>query len=182
MSDHIITYTGLHFRPAAPVPERICIEDIAHALSLLCRGNGQVKQFYSVGEHCIYCAREAMRQDASREVALACLLHDAGECYLSDIPGPYKASLPEFIQAEETLLSMIYRKFIGRELTEKEQAQVREIDHACLQFDMTVLLGEPLPDIPVPPVFPAEYRARAFSEVEREYLELFYRLFRKQNL
>ena len=58
MSDYITTYTGKHVEPLNPDEELICIEDIAHALSLLCRGNGHVKNFFSVGQHCINCARE----------------------------------------------------------------------------------------------------------------------------
>lgn len=40
----ITTYTGRHIDPLHP--DMICIEDIAHALSLICRGNGQVKTFF----------------------------------------------------------------------------------------------------------------------------------------
>ena len=53
MGDCITTYTGKHFDPTHPDEELICIEDIAHALSLLCRGNGHVRTFFSVGQHCI---------------------------------------------------------------------------------------------------------------------------------
>ena len=56
----ITTYTGRHIDPLHPDPDMICIEDIAHALSLICRGNGQVKTFFSVGQHCINCARAAL--------------------------------------------------------------------------------------------------------------------------
>lgn len=42
----ITTYTGKHIDPLHPDPDMICIEDIAHALSLICRGNGQVKTFF----------------------------------------------------------------------------------------------------------------------------------------
>lgn len=59
MGEFITTYTGQHFEPTNPDPELIRIEDIAHALSMLCRGNGHVKTFWSVGQHCICCAREA---------------------------------------------------------------------------------------------------------------------------
>ena len=176
MSDYIITYTGLHFTPSAPDPERICIEDIAHALSLICRGNGHEKQFYSVGEHCIYCAKEAAARGAERPVVLAYLLHDASECYLSDVPSPFKPKLPDYIGTEKKLLDIIYRRFLGRSLTEEEKKQVHEIDHACLQFDMTYLLGEPLEGVPMPSVFPEQYQVRPFEEVEREYLELFHQL------
>ena len=52
MSEYITTYTGQHFEPTNPDPELIQIEDIAHALSMICRGNGHVKTFWSVGQHC----------------------------------------------------------------------------------------------------------------------------------
>ncbi len=51
--------------------EKIDIQDIAHALSLTCR-NGHVSSFWSVGEHCICCAKEALGRGYSI-VALACL-------------------------------------------------------------------------------------------------------------
>ena len=53
MADYITTYTGHHLDPLNPDSEKICIEDIAHALSLICRGNGQVKMFWSVDQHCL---------------------------------------------------------------------------------------------------------------------------------
>lgn len=59
MGDYITTFTGKHFYPMSPDPMAICIEDIAHALSLICRGNGHVHKFWSVAEHCICCAKEA---------------------------------------------------------------------------------------------------------------------------
>lgn len=45
MGEFITTYTGQHFEPTNPNPELIRIEDIAHALSMICRGNGHVKTF-----------------------------------------------------------------------------------------------------------------------------------------
>ena len=45
----ITTYTGAHFAPTEPAPEGVRIQDVAHALSLLCRGNGHVKQFFRWG-------------------------------------------------------------------------------------------------------------------------------------
>jgi 5'-deoxynucleotidase YfbR-like HD superfamily hydrolase len=44
--DWIQTYSGKRFFPLDPRPEDVCIEDIAHALSLLCRWTGHVKEFY----------------------------------------------------------------------------------------------------------------------------------------
>lgn len=49
MPDYITTYGGTHFVPTEPEAEKIHISDIAHALSLICRGNGQVKTFSQWG-------------------------------------------------------------------------------------------------------------------------------------
>ena len=108
MADYISTYTGIHFYPAQPDAEGICIEDIAHALSYLCRGNGHVSKYWSVAQHCILCAREAAAREWPDRLVLACLLHDASECYLSDVPRPFKGELTGYREHEERLLQMIY--------------------------------------------------------------------------
>lgn len=53
------TYTGKRFDPMQMTPEDVSLRDIAHALSLLCRGGGHMKYFYTVGLHSLNCAREA---------------------------------------------------------------------------------------------------------------------------
>ena len=99
----ITTYMGHRFDPVNPQMETLDIRDIAHALSLTCRGNGHVKQFYSVGQHCIMCAKEAAARGHSKRVILACLLHDASEAYLSDVTRPVKEELPQYKLIEEPL-------------------------------------------------------------------------------
>lgn len=162
--------------PLEPAAEDIHITDIAHALSLLCRGNGHVKHFFSVGQHCVNCAQEAMARGYSRRVCLACLLHDASEAYLSDVPRPFKKTLPSYQELEEHFLSIIYQKYLGSDLTEEECRLVREIDDDMLYFDLAELLGE-RPDRQMPEmksVFSEEYVP--FLEVEEKYLELFRKL------
>ena len=56
------TFSGRRFDPLMMTPEDVVLEDSAHALSLLCRGGGQLKYFYSVGQHCINCMKEAKRE------------------------------------------------------------------------------------------------------------------------
>lgn len=173
MNTYITTYTGKHFKPASPDPELLCIEDIAHALSLICRGNGHVKSFWSVGQHCINCAKEARARGLSNRMALICLLHDAGECYLSDIPRPYKQELAEYQEREEQLLDMIYEKFLGSSLTPEERELLKEIDDAMLWYDLENLLDE-MQFGEVPQVhIDLDYSFRPFQDVEKEYLELF---------
>ena len=149
MSEYITTYTGKYFNPTQPNPDLISIQDIAHALSLICRGNGHVQTFWSVGQHCICCAKEAAARGLSDRMVLACLLHDASECYMSDVPTPFKKELPEY------------------------QAQLNEIDHAMLLYDLENLLGEvqygEIPDLQID----LDYTVRSFTEVEDEYLMLF---------
>ena len=55
----IKTYTGIIMDPIKPEEKLICIEGIAHALSMLCRANGHFKTFYSVAQHSINCMKEA---------------------------------------------------------------------------------------------------------------------------
>lgn len=170
MPDYITTYGGTHFVPTEPEAEKIHISDIAHALSLICRGNGQVKTFYSVGQHCINCAREAEARGYSGRVILACLLHDASEAYLSDVPSPFKKYLPQYRELEQRLLDMVYRKYLGSDLTEEEAAQVEEIDKDMLWYDLWVLLGEKS-DRPRPAMKTTfSYEVQPFEKVEEAYL------------
>ena len=179
MSHYISTYTGIHFEPTDPKPEHIRIEDIAHALSLICRGNGHVKTFWSVGEHCICCAKEAAALGLSRRIILACLLHDASECYMSDIPRPFKQTLPEYRKREDALLDLIYTKYLGSPLTAEEQSRLKTIDDALLWYDLAALLGEK-PSEKAPEIhIEVNYSVRPFAEVEKEYLALFDSLVRE---
>ena len=159
--------------PSEPRAEDFRVEDIAHALSLICRGNGHVKTFWSVGQHCIACAKEAAAQKQPGRIVLACLLHDAGECYLSDVPRPFKQKLPGYRETEDCLLSVIYEKFLGSDLTEEESRIVRTIDDALLAYDLENLLDEhrtgAMPEIHID----LSYEVRPFEDVEKEYLELY---------
>ena len=172
---YITTHTGKHFDPVNPEKTLIDIHDIAHALSLICRGNGHVKSFFSVGQHCVNAAKEAALRGYSNRVILACLIHDAGEAYLSDVPRPVKPSMPEYNQLEDHLLNMIYEKFLGSPLTEEEQQLVKSVDNDLLYYDLKELLNEVM-DIPAPFLHvPLNYHFVPFEQVEQTYLELFER-------
>lgn len=83
---YIETYTGLRFRPQAPDPALINLEDIAHALSNKCRYTGHTRQFYSVAQHCVIVSHLV-----PEEYALEGLLHDGAEAYFPDIPYPLRS-------------------------------------------------------------------------------------------
>ena len=86
--NEILTWGGVSVDPFDAVPEQIDIRDIAHSLSLLCRANGHIDHFYSVAQHCLNCEREAEARGLSLRARLYCLLHDASECYISDLIRP----------------------------------------------------------------------------------------------
>lgn len=171
----ITTYTGIRFNPLRPKTENIEIKDIAHSLPLICRGNGQVKSFFSVAQHCINCAKEAEGRGYSKRVQMACLLHDAAECYLSDVPRPLKLSMPQYHGYEERLLSVIYKKFLGSDIKPEENKLVREIDDVMLHYDLSNLLGVEEDSEPVIHTT-LNYDFTPFDAVEAEYLELFNKL------
>jgi 5'-deoxynucleotidase YfbR-like HD superfamily hydrolase len=108
-TDWIQTYTGKKFFPLDPDPEQICIEDIAHALSMQCRYAGHTNSFYSVAQHSVLLSREFGFLD----YRLAALLHDASEAYLTDIPRPLKhlSAFAFYRIAEERLQMMIFAKY-----------------------------------------------------------------------
>ena len=49
----INTHSRRQVNVADPRPETIDIEDIAHALTFLCRGGGHTEFFFPVARHCV---------------------------------------------------------------------------------------------------------------------------------
>jgi len=139
---YILTFTGKHFDPVEPDDNLIDATDIAHALSMLCRANGHFPIFYSVAQHSISCAQEAIARNLPKEIVLGCLLHDASEAYLSDITRPVKKALPYYLEVEDRLQNMIWKHFVGRDLTEEEKKQVFEIDDQMLSMEFHQLMPE----------------------------------------
>ena len=106
----IMTYTKRMLDPLDAKEQDLAIEDVAHALSLLCRANGHFPHFYSVGQHSINCVREAQARGYSMRVQLGCLLHDASEAYLSDVTRPIKPHLTGYAEYEDKLQNQIFDK------------------------------------------------------------------------
>lgn len=104
--DWMQTASGGRFWPIDPQPHEIDINDIAHALSNLCRFGGHCQRFYSVAEHSVY-----VSMHVPREHALQALLHDASEAYCVDIPRPLKRFIPGYVEIEERIWSVIAQRF-----------------------------------------------------------------------
>lgn len=132
------TFTGLQVWPLDMRPEDIVIEDIAHALSMLCRYAGHCENFYSVAEHSVLVAAHM----PTRELRMWGLLHDASEAYLVDVPRPIKPHLPGYKTAEQAVMRAVAERFDL--LPRIEPAEVKAADNA-------ILLDEQRQNLKAPP-------------------------------
>lgn len=173
MDDCLITYTGVSFNTFEPEEDKIAIEDIAHALSMMTRANGHFPEFFSVAQHSIQCCREAIARNYVPQVVMACLLHDASEAYLADITRPVKKNMTMYLQIEEQLQDMIYEKFLGYVPRGEEEELVSNIDDASLYYEFMHFMNRKI--YAEEPVMMSEpvYAVRPMEDVEREFLELF---------
>ena len=92
-SCHMLTFSGRDYLPTQMVPADVHIEDVAHALSLICRFGGHTEVHYSVAQHSLLVVRILDGLGAPREAMLCGLMHDAHEAYVGDVPTPIKALL-----------------------------------------------------------------------------------------
>ena len=172
-TNHITTFSGIQFTPITPDPAQLDIKDIAHSLSLMCRGNGHILHFYSVLQHCINCAREAAARNLSIRIQLACLLHDASEAYLSDITRPVKKQLPRYVEIEDNLQNIIYTHYLGSPLSAEEESAVKQIDDDMLVYEFKFLMKREVFDNQLNLVSTPNLALTAFADVEAEFLRLF---------
>ncbi|MBF0380138.1 MAG: phosphohydrolase [Magnetococcales bacterium] len=128
----IQTYSGLQFWPMDARKHEVNIEDIAHALSMLCRFNGHLERFYSVAEHSVY-----VSQIVSPENQLWGLIHDSAEAYLADIPSPVKKHLAQFKSIEKNLLKVICSHF---NIDSKMPEEIKLADMVLLSTEKKVLM------------------------------------------
>lgn len=104
----IETYTGKQFWFLDPSPEMFDINDISHALSMVCRYAGHVTRFYSVATHCCLMA-DQFKHDP--HLHLAALMHDASEAYIGDMPRPLKQQISAFRWVEERIEEVLATAF-----------------------------------------------------------------------
>jgi 5'-deoxynucleotidase YfbR-like HD superfamily hydrolase len=132
------TYTGVMFDLMNPQPDKIVIDDIAHALANTCRWNGHTSQYFSVAQHCCM-----MWDAAPTEYKLTYLLHDGEEAYWGDIISPIKSILkevcPDLYNRMVNLRMMILEKYNA--LPENECSKLMDYEH--LQWEYHNLIKTP---------------------------------------
>lgn len=130
---YLNSFTGRRIDLYHPHTREICIEDIAHALSNICRFGGHTRTFYSVAQHsCLvsYLAPQDLRLEA--------LMHDATEAYLGDVIKPLKnyidgKTIPIYKEIEKRFEVVIAERFSIHhqlyELIKPYDKRALEIEH-----------------------------------------------------
>lgn len=105
-ADFMTTISKKRINYENPTVEMFDINDIAHSLSNICRFGGHIRRHYSVAQHSVMVSNLV-----PHHLALAALLHDASEAYLSDIVRPAKRLLSEYKELELKIQSVIEERF-----------------------------------------------------------------------
>jgi hypothetical protein len=166
------TFSGRKVDLEYPKPEDISIEDIAHALSRICRYGGHCKDFYSVAEHSLLVEKviDANFPDC-KPMSMAALLHDAAEAYLGDIITPLKKTLTQTTYIEGRWLDTIAEKFKLSVKLNPLPRSVKSADKFILAIEVKTLFSSTLPDWgfqPNLPKIPSHFHPRCLSPAEAE--------------
>lgn len=106
LNDGIRLLSGCLFDYNNPAASLVQIEDIAAALSKVCRFAGHIHQFYSVAQHAINAS-----YIVAPEHAFTALMHDTAEAFTNDLPTPLKFAVPVFKELEVRIESAMAQRF-----------------------------------------------------------------------
>jgi hypothetical protein len=137
----IRTFTGRYVNPLAMRARDICIEDIAHHLSLICRYTGACLKHYSVGQHSIICMERSAARGDSLPLQLAHLLHDAPEFVLNDLASPvkYDVRMKWYRDLDHSVGKLVFCVF---GLDPDLLAQTKEIDDSVFREECASFYGK----------------------------------------
>jgi len=171
--DYIRTFTGTDFTVFDPKPEQIFIEDIAHALSQLCRYGGHCDPFYSVAQHSIIASYLI-----EPKFALDALCHDFSEAYIMDLPRPIKYQIPEFINIENKIYEVIAQKF---NLTFPIPEEVHIIDNDMIKYEWDFFMSKK-PNEKFKDFYQEYFKKTTIEETKKILIHRFYELSLKNRL
>lgn len=110
---YYITATGRQIDLATIKENDICLQDIAHHLTKICRFGGALPfdKHYSVAQHSLHLVAWAKKRKYSKDTLRALLMHDAAEAYLGDVLSPIKTHLNDYKMWEEKIAKLIQNKY-----------------------------------------------------------------------
>lgn len=164
------TFTGRAFWPLDPRAEEVDPLDIAHSLAHQCRYGGHTSRHYSVAEHCVLVSYSVPPEDA-----LAGLLHDATEAYVTDVPRPVKRHLTDYPAIEEGVWLVIAERF---GVSDVLPDSVHEADNRILLNERDALMAPAPISWGVDHLKPLDVVVRGWTaaEAESRYLSRLYEL------
>lgn len=115
--------------------EDIHVEDIATALSNICRFTGHIREFYSVAQHATMVA-----ELVAPPLRFAALHHDDSEAYLGDVSRHLKHS--EYLTGYRVLEQKaqgIIDQFLGIRLSREDLEEIKAADDCVAVFEQYVL-------------------------------------------
>ena len=107
LTDKIELASGKFFSLREPRGEDFTLTDVAHGLAMTCRFSGQCSRHYSVAAHAILVSQRLADQGHDYLTQLAGLHHDDAEAFVTDVPRPAKALLPDYKVLEERVLEAV---------------------------------------------------------------------------
>lgn len=140
-SSEVETSTGRYVNLLEPDPETIVLEDIAHALSQICRYNGHTSRFDSVAEHAVFVSKRLERKHFDVETQLLGLHHDDHEAYLGDVVRPLKHLLGDtYTQLTDKMDWAVWEALKLPEMTLPNRQAVKAADNWALFVEALHLL------------------------------------------
>lgn len=98
--------SGATFNYNKPEESNVTLNDIAYALSNVCRFSGHLPRFYSVAQHLVNAS-----YIVPAEHSFTALMHDTAEAFTNDLPTPLKWALPIFKELEVKIEGAMSQKF-----------------------------------------------------------------------
>lgn len=98
--------SGAQFNYNRPEESDVTLDDLASALSNICRFSGHLPAFYSVAQHLVNTSRIV-----APEFAFDALMHDTAEAFTNDLPTPLKWAFPIFKELEVKIETAMADKF-----------------------------------------------------------------------
>lgn len=131
LANGIQLFSGAFFDYNNPEDSNVEIDDIAHALSHVCRFAGHVSEFHSVAQHCVNVSLIVHPLHA-----YDALMHDTAEAFTNDIPTPLKFAIPEFKNLETKIETAMSERF---EFTYPLHDAVKTADLQMLKLEKEAL-------------------------------------------